>query len=177
MPLLLIRARRSRPVRSAGQRNTASGSKGADAGGGATSDRQGHGSDNIPGGIGCRSMRRTPFNDGWTVGAKANSFAEQIAGSGSVRSWVTLPHDAMIGMERSPSGNAATAFYPSGNWEYKKSFELSPDAAGCAIFLEFDGVYRDAQVRVNGTLVAHRPSGYADFTVQIDHLLRIGQSN
>ena len=27
-------------------------------------------------------MRRTPFNDGWTVGAKANSFAELIAGRG-----------------------------------------------------------------------------------------------
>jgi beta-galactosidase len=123
------------------------------------------------------AVRRIPFNDGWTVGTKANSFAEQLAGSGSEPQQVTLPHDAMIGLERSPSGNAATAFFPSGNWEYKKSFELSPDAAGCAVFLQFDGVYRDAQVRVNGTLVAHRPSGYADFTVQIDHLLRIGQSN
>src|ERR1700733_9823419 len=123
MPLLLIRARRSRPVRSAGQRNTASGSKGADAGGGATSDRQGHGSDNIPGGIGSRSMRRTPFNDGWTVGAKANSFAELIAGGGSAPLPVMLPHDAMIGTERSPAGHAATAYFPSGNWEYKKSFE------------------------------------------------------
>ena len=27
-------------------------------------------------------MRRTPFNDGWTVGAKANSFAELIVGAG-----------------------------------------------------------------------------------------------
>ena len=122
-------------------------------------------------------MRRTPFNDGWTVGTKANSFAEQIAGSGSEPERVTLPHDAMIGMGRSPSGSAATAFFPSGNWEYKKSFDLSPDAEGCAVFLEFDGVYRDAQVRVNGVLVAHRPSGYSDFTVQVDHLLRIGEPN
>ena len=27
-------------------------------------------------------MRRTPFNDGWTVGTKSNSFAEMIAGVG-----------------------------------------------------------------------------------------------
>ena len=121
-------------------------------------------------------MQRTPFNDGWTVGTKANSFAEQVAGSGSEPLPVTLPHDALIGMERSPSGNAATAFFPSGNWEYKKSFEL-PDAEGRAVFLEFDGVYRDAQVRVNGALVAYRPSGYSDFTVQVDHLLRIGEPN
>ena len=46
-------------------------------------------------------MRRTPFNDGWTVGAKANSFMEMIAGSGSEPARVTLPHDAMIDTERS----------------------------------------------------------------------------
>ena len=28
-------------------------------------------------------MRRAPFNDGWIVGSKTNSFAELITGSGS----------------------------------------------------------------------------------------------
>ena len=90
---------------------------------------------------------------------------------------MTLPHDAMIGTKRSPSGHAATAYFPSGTWEYKKTFELSPDDRGSAVFLEFEGVYRDAQVRVNGSLVAHRPGGYSDFTVQVDHLLRFGEPN
>ena len=121
-------------------------------------------------------MRRIPFNDGWTVGTKANSFAELIAGSGSESESVTLPHDAMIGTERSPAGRAATAYFPSGNWEYKKSF--GPSASeGSAVFLEFEGVYRDARVRVNDTLVAYRPGGYSGFTAQIDHLLRFGEPN
>jgi len=122
-------------------------------------------------------MRRTPFNDGWTVGAKANSFAELIAGAGSAPLRVTLPHDAMIAAERSPAGHGATAYFPSGNWEYKKSFEVSPDDTGSAVYLEFDGVYRDALVRVNDAVVAHRPGGYSDFTVQVDHLLRFGEPN
>jgi beta-galactosidase len=122
-------------------------------------------------------MRRTPFNDGWTVGATANSFAELIAGSGSAPAQVTLPHDAMIGTERSPAGHAATAYFPNGNWEYKKSFEPSTDELGSAVVLEFEGVYRDARVWVNDTVVAHRPGGYSDFTVQIDHLLRFGEPN
>ena len=122
-------------------------------------------------------MRRAPFNDGWIVGSKTNSFAELIAGSGSEPEPVTLPHDAMIGAERSPSGHGATAYFPSGTWEYRKSFEVSPDDAGSAIFLEFDGVYRDGRVRVNDALVAHRPGGYSDFIVQIDHLLRFGETN
>ena len=122
-------------------------------------------------------MRRTPFNDGWTVGSKVNSFAELIAGTGSEPTPVTLPHDAMISAERSPSGHGATAYFPSGTWEYRKSFEPAPEDAGSAIVLEFDGVYRDARVRVNDTLVAHRPGGYSDFTVQVDHLLRFGEPN
>ncbi len=122
-------------------------------------------------------MRRTSFNDHWTVGVKANSFAEMIAGGGSEPIPVTLPHDALIGAERSASGHAATAYFPSGTWEYKKSFELSPDDAGSAVILEFEGVYRDASVRVNGSLVAQRPNGYSDFSVQVDHLLRFDAPN
>jgi beta-galactosidase len=122
-------------------------------------------------------VRRTPFNDGWTVGPKVNSFMERIVGSGSEPARVTLPHDAMIGTERSPGGRAATAFFPGGSWEYTKPFEVSPDEDGSALFLEFEGVYRDARVRVNDTLVAHRPFGYSGFTVQVDHLLGFGVSN
>lgn len=122
-------------------------------------------------------MRRTSFNHGWTVGPKSNSFMEMIVGSGSEPARVTLPHDAMIGTERSPAGHAATAFFPSGSWEYTKSFEVSPDGEEGAVFLEFEGVYRDARVLVNGTLVAHRPFGYSGFTVQVDHLLRFGAPN
>jgi beta-galactosidase len=122
-------------------------------------------------------VHRVPFNDGWAVGSKVNPFAELIAGADSVPTRVTLPHDAMIGTERSAAGHAATAYFPSGNWEYKKSFDVPPDVAGTVLLLEFDGVYRDARVRVNDTLVAHRPSGYSGFTVQIDHLLRLGGAN
>lgn len=122
-------------------------------------------------------MRRTSFNDGWTVGSKVNSFAELVAGTGSETTPVTLPHDAMISAERSPSGHGATAYFPSGTWEYRKTFDLAPEDAGSATVLEFDGVYRDARVRVNDTVVAHRPGGYSDFTVQVDHLLRFGESN
>ena len=32
-------------------------------------------------------------------------------------------------------------------------------------------------MRVNDALVAHRPGGYSDFIVQIDHLLRFGETN
>ena len=75
-------------------------------------------------------MRRIPFNDGWTVGPKANSFMEMIVGPGSEPARVTLPHDAMIGTERTPAGHAATAFFPSGSWEYGSRSSSRPTTRG-----------------------------------------------
>ena len=123
-------------------------------------------------------MRRTPFNDGWTVGAEGQLLHgddRRIGVGAGAGDLAPRRHDR----QRSgrPPGTAATAYFPSGSWEYTKSFEPSPDDEGSALFLEFEGVYRDARVRVNDTLVAHRPGGYSGFTVQVDHLLRFGEPN
>jgi beta-galactosidase len=121
-------------------------------------------------------MQRVPLNDEWTVRQKENPFAERF-GLVTDPVPVTLPHDAMIGTRRSPSANAAHAFFPGGAWEYGRQLELPADAAGSSVFVEFEGVYRDARVFVNDTLAAHRPYGYSDFVVEVDHLLRFGESN
>ena len=121
-------------------------------------------------------MRRMQLNDGWTVRQKANPFAEKF-GTVSEPVPVTLPHDAMIHTARAPTANAANAYFSGGAWEYRRELELPAGAAGSSVFLEFEGVYRDARVFVNDTLAAHRPNGYADFVVEVDHLLRFGEPN
>ncbi len=122
-------------------------------------------------------MRRTSFNDHWTVGAKVNSFAEidHWKGFGACRRDPAPRRPDRS--HRSPAGQAATAYFPSGSWRYTKALELAPEDEDAAVILEFEGVYRDASVRVNGTLAAQRPNGYADFTVQIDHLLHFDRPN
>ena len=112
-------------------------------------------------------MRRTLLNDGWTVRPKSNKFEERL-GVGEPGAAVTLPHDALLGSPRVPEGNAATAFYGGGEWEYLRELGRSAET----IYLEFEGVYRDGLVFVNDTVVAHRPNGYTGFAVQVDHLLR-----
>ena len=121
-------------------------------------------------------MQRVSLNDGWAVRQKENPFAERF-GVVPDPVPVTLPHDAMIGTARSSSASPAHAFFPGGAWEYRRQLELPADAAGSSVFLEFEGVYRDARVFVNGTLAAHRPSGYSDFVVEVDHLLHFGGPN
>ncbi len=83
----------------------------------------------------------------------------------------TLPHDAMITGERSPSAGAANGYFVGGNWEYRRAFDATADDAA-VMTLEFEGVYRDAVVSVNGAAAAHRPYGYSNFFVPIDHLVR-----
>jgi len=115
------------------------------------------------------AVHRSPLNDGWTVRPKQNPFAERVGmGMLSEPVPVTLPHDALIGADRSPSGNAATAYFQSGIWEYRRTLEVPAHGSGTSVFLEFDGIYRDAFVYVNGDLAVHRPSGYSDFVVEID---------
>jgi len=121
-------------------------------------------------------VRRTVCNEGWSVRPKADRFEERF---GSAPHWtpVTLPHDAMIGSVRSPSGTAANGYFPGGNWEYRRVLEFAVVDAGEQIVLEFEGVYRDAVVSVNGAVAARRPYGYSNFFVPIDHLLREGAEN
>ena len=106
-----------------------------------------HGSDNIPGGIGCRPCAAPPSTTHWTVGAKANSFAEMIAGAGAEP---RPGHPAARRHDRTPSGRrratAATAYFPErarGSTRSRSSSSLEDE--GSAVFLEFEGVYRDAQ--------------------------------
>ena len=77
-------------------------------------------------------MRRTSFNDGWTVGPKANSFTEMIVGPGSEPAQVTLPHDAMIGTERSPAGHAVDGVLPERELGVQEVVRASADDGGDA---------------------------------------------
>ena len=57
----------------------------------------------------------------------------------------------------------SNAYYPGGAFEYSKSFEVPESWRGKRITVEFQGVYRDAMVYLNGDYVAQRPNGYATF--------------
>ncbi|MFV2176758.1 glycoside hydrolase family 2 TIM barrel-domain containing protein [Actinomadura sp. LOL_016] len=127
-------------------------------------------------------MIRTSFNDGWRVRPKVNPFAELMGGSVPFRP-VTLPHDALIGQGRVPRDGegtmeaAAVAHFPGGVFEYRKTFFVPPEHQGRRVFLEFEGVYRDATVYVNGDYAGQRPYGYSRFRVDAGRFLRFGRDN
>ena len=73
-------------------------------------------------------MRRTRLNDGWSVRPRLNPFAEMGSG-GSEWEPVTVPHDAMIGGERSPGSPAANGYFVGGTWEYRRPLDVPGAAA------------------------------------------------
>ena len=78
---------------------------------------------------------------------------------------VTLPHDAMIQQRARPDGAAGRrrrAYFPGGAFEYRKTLRRAArSTAASGSSLEFEGVYRDAMVYVNGDFAGQRPYGYS----------------
>ncbi|WP_315070553.1 glycoside hydrolase family 2 TIM barrel-domain containing protein [uncultured Microbacterium sp.] len=123
-------------------------------------------------------MTRSPFNSDWSYRPKTSIFAD-VHGQSSAGVPVRLPHDAIISLERradAPSG-AAGAFFPSGAFEYRTTLNVPPEWRSKHVALEFEGVYRDAMIYVNGAFVAQRPNGYASFVVSLDGFLDYGAAN
>ncbi|TVZ04591.1 glycoside hydrolase family 2 protein [Trebonia kvetii] len=126
-------------------------------------------------------MIRESFNGGWEFRPKVSSFAELGRGGAPWR-LVTLPHDAMIGQQRfAPDGGSleggASAYFPGGTWEYRKTFFVPEEHRCRRVLVEFEAVYRDAMVYVNGDYAGQRPYGYSLFRVDAGRFLRFGADN
>ena len=86
-----------------------------------------------------------------------------------------LPHDWAIEGDFSagnPSGASGGAL-PGGVGWYRKHFRIHQAAR---YYLEFDGVYMNATVYVNGEKVGNRPYGYSSFEYEITRYLRTGDN-
>src|ERR1039457_5246944 len=105
------------------------------------------------------------------TGAYANAQAPGFDDSG----WRTLdvPHDWSI--ELTPAATAstssATGFLQGGLAWYRKHFTLPASLAGQRISIEFDGVYRNSNVYLNGKLLGNHPYAYTGFSYDLTGLV------
>jgi beta-galactosidase len=90
-----------------------------------------------------------------------------------------LPHDWAIEGDfyvGNPSGAGGGAL-PGGTAWYRKHFDISHlSPLTSQFYLEFDGVYMNATVYVNGQKVGHRPYGYSSFEYDITPYVREGEN-
>ncbi|KJK48468.1 hypothetical protein UK23_17035, partial [Lentzea aerocolonigenes] len=80
-----------------------------------------------------------------------------------------LPHDWSIGLDpvEGPHTGAGTGFLPGGLGWYRKAFTLPSRLAGKKVSIEFDGVYMDSEVYLNGVLLGRHPYGYTGFAYDL----------
>ena len=84
-------------------------------------------------------------------------------------SWATvqLPHDYVIEEPFSPQGDAGHgSIIPVTGW-YRKNFKLPASSKGQSVWIDFDGVYRDSIVWLNGKKLGRHSSGYTSFRFDI----------
>lgn len=97
---------------------------------------------------------------------------------------VTLPHDWVVDLPF--SGQASHSHgYKNVGWRfpensvgwYRKTFNVPAEDLGKHIYVEFDGIFRDAQVFCNGFYMGHEPSGYATQVYDLTEYLNYGGDN
>ena len=111
------------------------------------------------------TLRGIPLDKGWRFakgdipGAEASNFDDS--------SWrtVDVPHDWSIEGPYDAKWAAATAFLPAGVAWYRQHLDQSvwPVMGGDELLVDFDGVYKDSTVYLNGHKVGERPYGYSSF--------------
>lgn len=92
---------------------------------------------------------------------------------------IVLPHDAMLAESRSELAASGIngSWFEGHDYLYEKHFVPGPEMADKKLVLEFEGVYRKAEVFVNGQKLIFRPYGYTNFYVDITDHLKNGQDN
>jgi Beta-galactosidase/beta-glucuronidase len=132
----------------------------------------------------CRNNDRKPrkiesFNEGWRfcpgdIPEASNTVFDD-------KGWreLELPHDWAIEgdfSEDHPSGSGGGAL-PGGIGWYRKSFFLDQSYERKKIFVDFDGVYMNSDVWINGIHLGHRPFGYISFRYDLTPHLKFDMDN
>jgi beta-galactosidase/beta-glucuronidase len=117
---------------------------------------------------------RRNFDNAWKFYLGDAPGAERPGANDGAWRKLNLPHDWSIEGPYSASNAAGTAYLPGGIGWYRKTFQLDESVRGRKVFLDFDGVYRDSDVWINGHLLGHRPYGYSSFEYELTPYLNFG---
>ena len=125
------------------------------------------------------TRQRTSFNNNWKFSLGDVEGASVFTFDDSEWRILDLPHDWAIEGEFSkdnPSGTGGGAL-PGGIGWYRKTFVADETYAGKKVFIDFDGVYMNSEVFINGVSLGKRPYGYISFRYDLTPYLKIGEEN
>lgn len=122
-------------------------------------------------------MLTRPINENWRF-AFGESFQWITRNMKDEQRLVTLPHDFRIELERSDAshGGYSEGWYKGGCGQYEREITLTKEEAEGAVFLEIDGAYRFAEIRVNRNLLCCHKGGYSGFMVDLTGKVKAGEN-
>ena len=131
--------------------------------------------------IGCmltaQARERQNFDNGWRFVLADSAQMSKTDYHDTHWRALNLPHDWAVEGDflcSNPSGAGGGAL-PGGIGWYRKTFNLQKKQ-GERYFIEFDGVYMNARVYINGKEVGYRPYGYSSFEYDITPYLTAGRN-
>ncbi|MBL6447180.1 glycoside hydrolase family 2 protein [Fulvivirga sp. 29W222] len=134
--------------------------------------------------VSCQKINDTrviqSFNDDWYF-MLADSTMDASVPDYDHSSWRTLsvPHDWSIEGEFSkehPATEGGGAL-PGGVGWYRKTFQLDEATKGKRVYLQFDGIYMNSEVWINGHYLGKRPFGYISFEYDLTPYLSYGKDS
>jgi hypothetical protein len=113
--------------------------------------------------------QRVNLNRDWKFFLGDQTGAQQPDFNDSEWSSIGLPHSFSIPYFLSKD------FYVGYGW-YRRHLDISPADAGRRMFIEFEGVFQDAEVFVNGKKVGEHQGGYTGFSFDITDAIKTGDN-
>lgn len=125
------------------------------------------------------------FDENWRFHRGGAQGAESMEFDDSKWKAVDLPHDWSI--EDLPGTNTpfspdaisqvSGGFTVGGTGWYRKAFQVPAAQKGKRTVLQFDGVYMNANIWLNGNLLDIHPYGYTSFWIDVTNHLKYGANN
>ncbi|MEZ2337356.1 beta-galactosidase GalB [Mucilaginibacter sp. RCC_168] len=124
-----------------------------------------------------QNARKTEnFNTGWKFFLDDDTTAKQAKYDDSRWRKLDLPHDWSIEGkfdDKNPTTQAEGGL-PAGKGWYRKNFVIPASSKSKNVFIDFDGVYHNSEVWINGHYLGKRPNGYISFRYDLTPYLKFG---
>lgn len=127
--------------------------------------------------VNAQSVRKTEsFNTGWKFFLGDDSSAYKTGFDDHNWRNLNLPYDWSIEgcFDAKNPTTQAEGGLPAGTGWYRKAFVLPLSSKNKNVFIDFDGVFHNSEVWINGHYLGKRPNGYISFRYELSRYLKFG---
>lgn len=120
--------------------------------------------------------QKVPFDLDWRFNFADGDFAATDYTDSNWRQ-LNLPHDYSLEQDFDYSLSRHQGYLPGGTAWYRKTFELDAEDKNKQIQIQFDGIYLDATIYINGQKIGQQREGYTSKYFDLTPYLNFGKKN